>query len=88
MSRRKRNMKDIKALLNAQSGEQLAKEIEKELELQIPDPLYSLAELLADEEKLKEQDKITAKENFREQEEHIIDLMDIIEEENRKGKMF
>jgi hypothetical protein len=88
MSRKKRSMKDVKALLNAQSGEQLAKEIERELELQIPDPEYTLAELLAEEEKLKEQDKITAKENFREQEEHIIDLMDAVEKSRRKGKMF
>ena len=85
MPKKKKNMKSVETLLQAKSGEQLAKEIEEELEKQIPDPERTLAELLAEEEKLKEEDKILADKQFRQQEEQIIDLMDA--REKRKERL-
>jgi len=84
MPKKKKNMKNVETLLQAKSGEQLAKEIEEELEKQIPDPEHTLAELLAEEEKLKEEDKILADKQFRQQEERIIDLMDAREKRQER----
>tara|TARA_R100000008_G_scaffold34400_1_gene19442 strand:+ start:1090 stop:1353 length:264 start_codon:yes stop_codon:yes gene_type:complete len=81
--KKKPNRKQIESLLTAKSSEQLKREIEEELAQEITDPVKSLADLIAEEEERKKEDKIIAKQRYREQELETINLMDRDEPKER-----
>lgn len=74
----KKNMKEIGTLLNAKSSEELKKEIDEEMSL--PDPAYSLAQLLEEEKELEKQDAEIHAKNEAQKESKLIDIAEKLDE--------